>query len=81
MLYESAKALSQMPTDAEMKEGRVFPHISSIRECSYHVAVAVARHALELGIERARPGRGETVESWVAKKMYYPEYAPLYCEP
>ena len=35
MLYHSAVALSQMPTDAEMAEGRVFPRIETIRECSY----------------------------------------------
>ena len=46
----------------------------------YHVAVAVAKHALEENLARAGPGRGESVEQWVAKKMYFPEYAPLYCE-
>ena len=80
MLYHSAVALSQMPTDAEMAEGRIFPRIETIRECSYHVAVAVAKHALEENLARAGPGRGESVEQWVAKKMYFPEYAPLYCE-
>ena len=57
MLYHSAVALSQMPTDAEMAEGRVFPRIETIRECSYHVAVAVAKHALEENLARAGPGR------------------------
>ena len=80
MLYQAAVALSQMPTDEEMAAGRVFPEITSIRDCSYHVAVAVTKHALEQNLARAGPSRGESIEQWVARKMYYPEYAPLYCE-
>ena len=41
------------------------------------VAIAVYRHAKEKNIARVLPGRGETIESFVKRKMYYPEYAPL----
>ena len=41
------------------------------------VAIAVFRHAKEKNIARVLPGRGETIESFVKRKMYYPEYAPL----
>uniref|UniRef100_A0A7S4B0Y2 Malic enzyme n=1 Tax=Chrysotila carterae TaxID=13221 RepID=A0A7S4B0Y2_CHRCT len=78
MLYSAAVALSKMTTEEEMAEGRVFPSIKSIRECSLEVAVAVVRHAKELGLARASPARNETVERWVERKMYYPEYVPIY---
>ena len=77
MLYHAAVALSHMTTEEEMAAGRVFPSVTSIRECSKEVAIAVFRHAKEKNIARVLPGRGETIESFVARKMYYPEYAPL----
>ena len=81
MLYVAAVALSQMQTPEEMASGRVFPTITAIRDVSYHVAVAVVKHAIQRNIARAHPDPGESVEQWVARKMYYPEYAPLYSEP
>ena len=41
------------------------------------MAIAVFKHAQELDIARVKPGRGETIETFVERKMYYPEYAPL----
>jgi len=82
MLYESAVALSRVTDEEEMARGSVFPSISKIRQCSHAVAVACIRHAHDLGIAKASPGcdhnRGETYEQWVTRKMYYPEYAPIY---
>jgi len=78
MLYQSAVRLSQMTSEAEMAEGRVFPGVTSIRDASREVAIAVVKHARELNIARATPGRGESVEQWVSRKMYYPEYHPLF---
>ena len=37
MLYHAAVALSRMTTEKELAAGRVFPHISSIREVSLQV--------------------------------------------
>ena len=77
MLYHAAVALSKMTTPEEIAAGRVFPSITGIRECSKQVAIAVFEHAAERNIARKMPGRGETIESFVTRKMYYPEYAPL----
>ena len=77
MLYHAAVALSKMTSEEEMRSGRVFPSVTSIRECSEQVAIAVYRHAKEKNIARVMPGRGETIETFVKRKMYYPEYAPL----
>lgn len=78
MLYHAAVALSKMTTEAEMEQGRVFPSLNKIREVSQNVAVAVASHAYDIGIARTPVERGETVESFVGRKMYYPEYVPLF---
>ena len=75
MLYHAAVALSQMTSDDELGHGRVFPPITNIRDASQHVAVTVAKHAAELNIARERPARNETVEEWMQRKMYYPEYS------
>ena len=78
MLYHAAVALSRMTTETELRSGRVFPTITSIREVSREVAVAVAKHAYEKGLARQHPGRGESVEGLVERKMYYPEYVPIF---
>ena len=77
----AAVALSQMTSDDELGHGRVFPPITNIRDASQHVAVTVAKHAAELNIARERPARNETVEEWMQRKMYYPEYVPIYSDP
>jgi len=78
MLYHSAVALSKMATEEDFTAGRVFPRITAIREANREVAIACVRHARDISIARATPGRNESIERWVERKMYYPEYAPLY---
>ena len=78
MLYTAAVALSRMTTEEELAEGRVFPQVTNIREVSKHVAIACAKHASEKGTSRSYPARGETVEQWIERKMYYPEYVPIF---
>jgi len=78
MLYYSALALSKMATEDDLAVGRVFPDITTIRECSREVAIACVRHARDLNIARASPARNESIDRWVERKMYYPEYVPLY---
>ena len=78
MLYRAAVALSRMTSEAELQEGRVFPKVDRIRQVSREVATAVAHHAYEKKIARTNPARGETVEDFVERKMYYPEYVPIF---
>ena len=61
-----------------MAAGSVFPSLINIRKCSLNVAISCAQHALDLKIARTAPGRGEELEGWVERKMYYPEYTPIY---
>lgn len=60
-----------------MQKGRVFPPVTSIRTCSREVAIAVFKHAKEKNYNRASPGRNESISSYVARKMYFPEYVPI----
>jgi len=78
MLYVAAEALANFVTADELKEGKVFPHISTIREVSLRVAVAVAREAIREGqASKLRPEQIENLEEHIRSKMYYPEYVPL----
>jgi len=78
MLYRAAVALSGMTSDEELAAGRVFPSVTAIRDVSTAVATAVAHHAYEKKIARINPGRGESIEAFVQRKMYFPEYVPIY---
>ena len=73
MLYYAAVALSRMTSDEELAAGRVFPSVTSIREVSREVAIAVAQHAYDKNIARTMPARGENTAEFVERKMYFPE--------
>lgn len=78
MLYVAAKALANFVTDEELAEGKVFPHISKIREVSHRVAVAVANEAVEQGLATSLTDKDiEHLEQFVARKMYDPIYVPV----
>ena len=38
----------------------------------------MAHHAYEKQIARVSPARGESVEEFIERKMYYPEYVPIF---
>jgi len=80
MLYHAAVALSKMTTDDELAKGSVFPAVDQIRTVSLNVAIACARDAYDKGLARANPARGETVEGFLERKMYFPEYVPIFSE-
>ena len=78
MLYVAAKALAEcVPQDA-MERGQVFPHISSIRQVSHRIAIAVIEEAMRQGLAtKISSEDAENLDEFVARKMYYPEYVPL----
>jgi len=80
MLYRAAVALAQMTTDEELARGSVFPSIGAIRDVSLNVAIACAHNAYDNKIARSNPGRNETVEGLLKRKMYFPEYVPIYSD-
>lgn len=79
MLYVAAEALANFLDEDELAAGKVFPHVSHIRDVSHCVAVAVVEEALRTG-EATRPLPECDVAdlgAFVRKKMYDPVYVPL----
>jgi len=78
MLYVSAKALANYVTEDELSEGKVFPHITSIRDVSKTVAIAVIEEAIKEGLATKLNEKDKLdLETFVKKKMYDPVYVPL----
>lgn len=78
MLYEAAVALANYLTDEELAVGKVFPHVSKIRDVSHKVAVAVVEEAIRTGqATRIDEQAKVDLETHVRSKMYDPLYAPL----
>ena len=78
MLYVAAEALANFVTEEELAQGKVFPHISNIREVSHRVAVSVVREAAREGqATKLNEKDMDNLEDFVAKKMYDPLYVPL----
>eukprot|EP01112_Ceratiomyxa_fruticulosa_P023590 TRINITY_DN9090_c0_g1_i1.p1 TRINITY_DN9090_c0_g1~~TRINITY_DN9090_c0_g1_i1.p1 ORF type:complete len:641 (-),score=126.13 TRINITY_DN9090_c0_g1_i1:192-2054(-) len=75
MFYEAAKALANKVSDKELKEGRVYPDISDIRNVSVSVAMAVINTAFNEGLATIK--RPEDLEEFVRSNMYDPKYVPL----
>lgn len=44
-----AQALSTRVTEADLAEGRLYPPLSTIRECSVAIAAYIAEHAYKTG--------------------------------
>lgn len=78
MLYIAAEALAKFVPDEEIESGHVFPPISSIREVSHRIAVAVVEEAIREGNATKLTQQDiSDLDRFVAAKMYYPEYVPL----
>jgi malate dehydrogenase (oxaloacetate-decarboxylating)(NADP+) len=78
MLYVAAVALANYVSPEEHAQGKVFPHISTIRRVSHRIAVAVAEEAIRNGLA-TKLGMNDIdqLPEIMRKKMYYPEYVPL----
>lgn len=79
MLYKAAEACNDTMTQAEKDEGRTFPNIKRIREVAKNVAIAVIEQGFEEDLitkisQKDRKG----LEKLVERKMYFPEYYPLF---
>lgn len=78
MLYVAAEALANFTSQHDIAQGKVFPPISSIREASHTIACAVIEEALREGIStRITAKDAANLRTFVASKMYFPEYVPL----
>jgi len=78
MLYVAAEALAKFVTPEDLKNGRVFPPITRIREVSHKIAVAVIEEAIEAKLATKLGEKDvDGLDELVATKMYFPEYVPL----
>ena len=78
MLYIAAETLAKFVSDQDLSQGRVFPPITSIRDVSHRIAVAIVEEAIREGLAtKISAADAADVDSFVARKMYYPEYVPL----
>ena len=78
MLYIAAEALAKFVPDGDVAQGKVFPPINRIREVSHRIAVKVVEEAIRDGqATKLTDDDMKDIDSFVARKMYYPEYVPL----
>lgn len=78
MLYVAAETLANFVSKKDMEEGRLFPQLTRIREVSHRIAVAVVEEALREGLAtKVKPADANDLDSFVGRKMYFPEYVPL----
>lgn len=79
MFLEAAKALAAHVTAEDLAAGAVYPELTRIRECSFAVACASVRRAVQ---ERhADPEILDNLEATVERAMWFPDYLPVRYEP
>jgi len=79
MFLEAAKALAGHVSEQDLAEGAVYPELRKIRECSFTVACATIKRAVQEG--HADAEILENLDKTVEHAMWYPEYLPLRYEP
>ncbi|HEU5162934.1 MAG TPA: NAD-dependent malic enzyme [Thermoanaerobaculia bacterium] len=75
MFLAAARALAEQVSAADLAETAVYPHLSTIRDCSHAVATGVIRRAVAEG--HADPGVLMNLEKTVRRAMWFPEYLPI----
>jgi len=75
MIYSAAARLSELVSDEELAEGKIYPDISTVRSVSKEIAIAVAQTALHEG--HAQMDLTYDLRDVVEHSMYQPQYAPL----
>jgi malic enzyme len=79
MFLDAAKALAHQVTAEDLAESATYPHLESIRECSYAVAEAVIQRAVREG--HADPVALTHLDTHLKQAMWYPDYLPIHHEP
>jgi malate dehydrogenase (oxaloacetate-decarboxylating)(NADP+) len=72
MFMAAAQTLAHLVSDADIKQGSLYPALPRIREVSAHIAVAVAEVAYKRGLA-TRPAPNDLM-AYVESQMYDPQY-------
>jgi malate dehydrogenase (oxaloacetate-decarboxylating)(NADP+) len=72
MFMSAACALANLVTEADLKQGSLYPALSRIREVSTHIAAEVAAVAFKNGLT-SRPAPDDML-TYVQSEMYEPRY-------
>ncbi|KAF5298964.1 hypothetical protein FQR65_LT09513 [Abscondita terminalis] len=75
VFLEAAEALAELVTDEDLDKGRVYPPLSSIKDCSVKIAERVAEYAYRDCIASVHP-QPENLEKFIRAQMYDTHYQP-----
>ncbi|KAG8223817.1 hypothetical protein J437_LFUL003703 [Ladona fulva] len=70
----AAEALSSLVTDEELKEGRLYPNLNKITDCSLHIATRIAEYAYETGCASTYP-EPKDKQAFIKSQLYNYEYS------
>ncbi|XP_049773665.1 NADP-dependent malic enzyme-like [Schistocerca cancellata] len=65
----AAKALANFVNDSDLERGSLYPPLHSIRECSFRIAVAVAKFGYKTGVASTFP-QPENLENFIKAQIY-----------
>lgn len=77
MFLETARAIADMATPSQLKEGILFPGVKHLREVAMNVATTVCEVAYREGTATAFLNEGEILSEVVRSSAYEPDYVPL----
>ncbi len=72
MFMAAARALAQLVSESDIKQGSLYPALPRIREVSAHIAAAVAGVAYERGLATGQPPND--LVGYIQSQMYDPHY-------
>ncbi len=72
IFLQSARALADGVSEADLKRGSVYPPLNKIREVSLNIATTVAEHAWQQGL--THQPRPPDVREYIRAMMYEPRY-------
>ncbi|CRK88208.1 CLUMA_CG001989, isoform A [Clunio marinus] len=69
----SAKALAELVTDNDLKQGSLYPPLETIQNCSVEIAEKVVEYAYENGLATVRP-KPKKIRDFIKAQMYDANY-------
>ncbi|MBC7870900.1 MAG: NAD-dependent malic enzyme, partial [Chitinophagaceae bacterium] len=75
MFFVAAQTLANLLSADELSEGRIYPHLATIRSVSAHIAEAVAKVAYARGLATEPMGNPDHLFAKIQAQMFVPEYA------